>query len=62
VEFFEMPAEDEELYYSEDPRKEPRLFTGQGYGKEETLYWRDCFILSTHPLEKFQHLFPTKTT
>ncbi|ONK63774.1 uncharacterized protein A4U43_C07F18790 [Asparagus officinalis] len=59
-EFFEMPAENKACYYSEDPRKEPRLFTGQGYGKELSLYWRDCFIISAYPVAKFEHLFPEK--
>lgn len=61
-EFFEMPIEDNAQYYSEDPRKEPRLFTGQGYGKERSLYWRDFFIMSAYPVEKFRHLFPGKPT
>lgn len=59
-ELFEMPAEDKAHYYSEDPMKEPRIFTGQGYGKEESRYWRDCFLMTAFPVQKYLHQFPEK--
>ncbi|XP_020276374.1 2'-deoxymugineic-acid 2'-dioxygenase-like isoform X2 [Asparagus officinalis] len=59
-EFFEMPVEDKAPYYSEDPTKDTRLFTGQGFRKENIHFWRDCLIMSAYPVEKYEHQFPEK--
>ncbi|XP_020275814.1 protein DOWNY MILDEW RESISTANCE 6-like [Asparagus officinalis] len=59
-EFFEMPAEDKAPYLSEDPTKEPRLFTGHRQGNITPVCWRDCLFIPTYPVGKYEHLYPEK--
>ena len=41
-EFFDMPAEEEAKYYSEDRTKSFRLYTsGMNYKKDDVDHWKD---------------------
>ncbi|XVE72953.1 hypothetical protein DITRI_Ditri11bG0078900 [Diplodiscus trichospermus] len=60
-EFFEMPAEEKAMFYSEDPKKSCRLLTSTvNYDWEKTHLWRDNLRQPCHPLEECIKLWPEK--
>nr|XP_043632029.1 hyoscyamine 6-dioxygenase-like [Erigeron canadensis] len=62
-EFFNMPEKDKEEYYSEDPNKKCRLFTGgYDYKNENTHLWRDTLRHPCIPLDECVPLWPGNPT
>lgn len=62
-EFFEMPAEEKAMIYSEDPNKKCRLLTSSvNYDWEKVHLWRDNLKHPCHPLEECIKLWPEKPT
>ncbi|XP_062102112.1 protein DOWNY MILDEW RESISTANCE 6-like isoform X2 [Humulus lupulus] len=59
-EFFELPAEDKAIFFSDDPKKICRLYTSIDYLKEPVHYWRDALRHLGHPLEKHIQFWPHK--
>ncbi|KAH7864745.1 hypothetical protein Vadar_033351 [Vaccinium darrowii] len=60
-EFFDMPAEDKAVYFSEDKTKGFRLFTGKYSPQEnEVHYWRDVLRHRCQPLEEKIQSWPEK--
>ncbi|KAE8685359.1 zinc finger family protein [Hibiscus syriacus] len=61
-EFFEMPAEDKAMLYSEDPRNRCRLSTSSvNYSREKVHHWRDNLRHPCHPhLQDSIQLWPQK--
>nr|XP_043633228.1 flavanone 3-dioxygenase 2-like [Erigeron canadensis] len=60
-EFFNMPGKDKEEYYSEDPNKKCRLFTGGYDYKNENIHlWRDTLRHPCVPLDDCLPLWPKK--
>ncbi|MFS7975302.1 putative hyoscyamine (6S)-dioxygenase [Helianthus anomalus] len=62
-EFFNMPDEEKEIYYSIDPIKRCKVYTsGYDYANEDIHFWRDNLRHPCHPLEEWVHLWPEKPT
>ncbi|XP_020231548.1 protein DOWNY MILDEW RESISTANCE 6 [Cajanus cajan] len=62
-ELFEMPAEEKQKLYSDDPLKACRMYTSTiNYATENVHRWRDNFLHPCHPLEQWQHLWPQNPT
>ncbi|KAJ0882329.1 putative oxoglutarate/iron-dependent dioxygenase, non-heme dioxygenase domain-containing protein [Helianthus annuus] len=62
-EFFNMPGEEKEIYYSIDPIKSCKLYTsGYNYANEDIHFWRDNLRHPCHPLDEWVHLWPEKPT
>ncbi|KAE9454570.1 hypothetical protein C3L33_13530, partial [Rhododendron williamsianum] len=60
-EFFNMPAEDKAMYYSEDGTKGFRLYTsGMNYIKDGINLWKDTVRHICHPLEAHIQSWPEK--
>ncbi|KAK8981138.1 hypothetical protein V6N11_059823 [Hibiscus sabdariffa] len=60
-EFFEMPAEDKAMLYSQDLTKSCRLSTSSSnYTREKVHHWRDKLGHHCHPLEDYIKLWPEK--
>ncbi|KAH7862784.1 hypothetical protein Vadar_009502 [Vaccinium darrowii] len=60
-EFFNMPAEDKAMYYSEDENKGFRLYTGTlNYVKDRINKWKDSVKHTCHPLEDYIQSWPQK--
>ncbi|KAK8717967.1 hypothetical protein V6N13_045217 [Hibiscus sabdariffa] len=60
-EFFEMPAEDKAMLYSQDPKQSCRLLTSSAnYDREKVHQWRDNLRHPCHPLEDCIKLWPEK--
>ncbi|KAJ0520123.1 putative oxoglutarate/iron-dependent dioxygenase, non-heme dioxygenase domain-containing protein [Helianthus annuus] len=62
-EFFNMPEEEKEIYYTIDPIKSCKLYTsGYNYANEDIHFWRDNLRHPCHPLDEWVHLWPEKPT
>ncbi|MFS7901038.1 putative hyoscyamine (6S)-dioxygenase [Helianthus anomalus] len=62
-EFFSMPEEEKEIYYSIDPIKSCKLYTsGYNYANEDIHFWCDNLRHPCHPLDEWVHLWPEKPT
>ncbi|KAK4408137.1 protein DMR6-LIKE OXYGENASE 2 [Sesamum angolense] len=61
-EFFQLPVEDMASFYSEDPRKECRLYTSIDYDHEKVHFWRDNLRHLCHPLEDHVGEWPRNPT
>ncbi|GMI98708.1 DMR6-LIKE OXYGENASE 1 [Hibiscus trionum] len=60
-EFFEMPAEDKAMLYSQDPENSCRLLTSSvNYGREKFHHWRDNLRHPCHLLEDCIKIWPQK--
>ncbi|XP_004292202.1 PREDICTED: hyoscyamine 6-dioxygenase-like isoform X2 [Fragaria vesca subsp. vesca] len=59
-EFFELPGEDKESVYSENPMQSCRLYTSIDYMRERVHYWRDVLRHPCHPLEEHIQFWPQK--
>ncbi|XP_030496368.2 protein DOWNY MILDEW RESISTANCE 6 isoform X1 [Cannabis sativa] len=59
-EFFELPIEDKQVLYSDDPTQICRLYTSIGYGDEIVHYWRDVLRHLGHPIQKHIQFWPQK--
>ena len=59
-EFFELPAEDKAVIFSDDPKQSYSLYTSIDYMNEETNYWRDALKHPCHPLEEHIQFWPQK--
>ncbi|XP_031113623.1 hyoscyamine 6-dioxygenase-like [Ipomoea triloba] len=62
-EFFNLPGEYKERFYSQDITKPCRIFSSTlAYETEEFHYWRDNFTHRCHPLEDNIHSWPENPT
>ncbi|CAK7339807.1 unnamed protein product [Dovyalis caffra] len=61
-EFFQLPADDKDRFYSEDPRQSCRLYTSIDYVQEKVHYWRDNLRHPCHPLQEHVQFWPEKPT
>lgn len=62
-EFFNLPGEYKERFYSQDITKPCRIYSSTlAYDTEEFHYWRDNFTHRCHPLEDNIHCWPEKPT
>lgn len=58
-ELFEMPTEEKQKLFSDDPLKTCRMFTSTiNYETEKVHRWRDNVLHPCHPLELWQPLWP----
>ncbi|KAG5567439.1 hypothetical protein RHGRI_002852 [Rhododendron griersonianum] len=58
-EFFDLPVEEKERFYSEDPNLISCVVkTSIDFPKEKFHFWRDTLRHRTHPLEDHIHLWP----
>lgn len=63
-EFFSLPAEDKEEYFSEviANSKTTWLYSGGGNPNQGQLMWKDSLGHLSYPLEKTIHFWPKKPT
>ncbi|GFY99580.1 hypothetical protein Acr_13g0009800 [Actinidia rufa] len=54
----DLPVEEKERFYSEDPNQKCRLRTSISYDEEKVHFWRDNFRHPCHPLEDYIHDWP----
>jgi isopenicillin N synthase-like dioxygenase len=57
-EFFDLPLEEKERFYSEDPNQTCRLKTSIDFAKEKVHFWRDSLRHPCHPLEEHIQQWP----
>jgi isopenicillin N synthase-like dioxygenase len=63
AEFFRMPEEAKLKYYSNEPSKPFRVFSGSVTSHTDTndvRYWRDCLKLRCYPVDKLMHHWPSQ--
>jgi isopenicillin N synthase-like dioxygenase len=57
-EFFDLPVEEKERFYSEDPNQTCRIKTSLDFAKEKVHFWRDNLRHPCHPLEEHIRQWP----
>ncbi|PSS14005.1 Protein DMR6-LIKE OXYGENASE 2 like [Actinidia chinensis var. chinensis] len=57
-EFFDLPGEEKERFYSEDTNQKCRLKSSLNYDEEKVHFWRESFRHPCHPLEDYIHEWP----
>ncbi|KAJ4781465.1 2-oxoglutarate (2OG) and Fe(II)-dependent oxygenase superfamily protein [Rhynchospora pubera] len=58
--FFKMPAQEKERYYSDDMSRAFFLNSSTQYDKSQTRYWRDYLRIACYPIEEFVDQWPEK--
>ncbi|XP_057507935.1 hyoscyamine 6-dioxygenase-like [Actinidia eriantha] len=56
--FFDLPVEEKERFYSEDTNQKCRLKSSINYDEEKVHFWRESFRHPCHPLEDYIHEWP----
>ncbi|KAG5567441.1 hypothetical protein RHGRI_002854 [Rhododendron griersonianum] len=57
-EFFDLPAEEKQRFFSEDPNQTCRMKTSIDFAREKVHFWRDSLRHPCHPLEEHIQQWP----